>query len=180
MMTAVGAELQVPRTQCRPGPDCRLGGAWKMDFDFDRALSRLNKQKIVGTQRVRDHSSFTSGPFTARERSKSDHRTPQMTQLEAIVLDCNLGNDESCESKDSSGACDQDSNPHTDENFVAKLHMQTPQKNSKSTYCRQVPSLQELCLQSLCDDGLQHCKSLYDIPDHLVIQVELLKNCPRL
>jgi hypothetical protein len=149
-----------------------------MDFDFDRALGRLSKEQEQGLRRRRFRETLpptTVTPSLTAENLNPDHTRATLASIAASVRDCSLGSDEGTDSNGSNGAGIQDLEKNDSEGALTlgvNSSRRTPKKSSKSN-CLKVPSLQELCLQSLCQNGLQNCKTLHDIPDHLVFQAIL-------
>ena len=148
-----------------PGTSAYLSGLLPggMDFDFDRALSRLCKEHTVKKEQKNVQMS------TIQRRSMLNTTTgPSISRLSVRDSgeDCNSHSVNISESQFS----------HVTEHHSSESKGKTESdvrvvRTDLESTCRSMPSLQELCTRSLCDDGLAHCKSLYDIPDHLVLQV---------
>jgi len=132
-----------------------------MDFDFQRAQSRLRREQT--TERNRQSKDiFSSG----NSRSTAGFGITQRTSLITGNASTSPVTESRYETTDESDITDSDDHAREPRSVNLRHH-----SGKKNAFQRAIPTLQELCLRSLCQSGFSHCKTLEDVPDELVLEM---------
>jgi hypothetical protein len=137
-----------------------------MDFDFDRALSRLAREQAEKTRLA----GLRLSSLQIRHNPRSSTAIPSSPSSQGPSRPCSVQvpTEVQQQTNVSDGENSQFDSGHSNSSSTSQRRSS---KNLPSTRSLSPPSLQELCIQTLCHHGLAQCKSLQDIPDHLVVQV---------